>query len=232
MVDAASLRTAYARTEGPWLRLVTISSLDGAAERGGTSAALGTAEDQLLLRTLRELSDVVLVGARTVGAEGYGDLGLDDEATDRRRESGLPELPRLAVISGSLSIDPQAECLAATPDPLVLTTAAAPAERRSALAQVAEVVDCGVDELDVPTMLAELHRRGLTQVLCEGGPRLAGTLLTADALDELCLSIAPTLEGGGAPRVLRSGAATPRPMRLGHVIEAGDLLLVRYLRDR
>lgn len=232
MIDQDDLRAAYPRATGPWTRLMTIASLDGAATRDGVSAPLGTAEDLLLMRTLRELTDVVVVGAATVAAEGYGDLGLDEAAQERRCRAGLPPLPRLAVVSGSLSIDPDAECLGAGPEPLVLTTAAASAERRRAVAEVAEVVDCGDEELGVPLLLHALHDRGLTQVLCEGGPRLAGAFIAADAVDELCLSISPSLEGGDAGRVTRSPSATPRRMRLGHVIPAGDLLLVRYVRDR
>jgi len=46
-------------------------------------------------------------------------------------------------------------------------------------------------------------QRGLHRVLCEGGPHLFGSLLGADAADELCLTLAPTLAGGAAGRIYR-----------------------------
>jgi riboflavin biosynthesis pyrimidine reductase len=52
--------------------------------------------------------------------------------------------------------------------------------------------------LDLPGALAELHARlGVATVLCEGGPHLNGELLAAGLVDELFLSLAPKLGGGG-----------------------------------
>ncbi|MGV7864272.1 dihydrofolate reductase family protein, partial [Mycobacterium kansasii] len=55
--------------------------------------------------------------------------------------------------------------------------------------------------VDLPAALAKLHARGLSRVLCEGGPALLGTLLSAYLVDELCLTIAPTTIGGAGLRI-------------------------------
>ncbi len=83
--------------------------------------------------------------------------------------------------------------------------------------------------VDVGLMLAALHERGLTQVLCEGGPTLFGSLIAAAAVDELHLTVAPTLEAGDARRIA-TGPAHPQSMRLGRILRSGDTLLLRYDR--
>lgn len=227
--------TAYARADrGPrWVRGNVVASLDGAATHDGVAGPLGDAEDQLLLRTLRQLADVVVVGAGTVRVEGYGGLGLDDAATAWRRARGLPELPRLAIVSSALALEPDAEVFRAPgPRPLLLTHGDAPPTRRTALEEVAEVVECGEHRVEPECLVAALEERGMHQILTEGGPRLLGTLVAADVLDELCLSLAPLLEAGTAPRTAVSGHAVSRRMRLGHVLHGEDMLFLRYERRR
>jgi riboflavin biosynthesis pyrimidine reductase len=94
------------------------------------------------------------------------------------------------------------------------------------------VIVCGEERLDPHAMLACLAQRGLRQVLCEGGPHLLGTLIEADGLDELCLTLSPVLENGRAGRITAGAAQTPRGMRLGHVLSVQDMLLLRYERSR
>jgi riboflavin biosynthesis pyrimidine reductase len=68
-------------------------------------------------------------------------------------------------------------------------------------------------------------------VLCEGGPSLHGALIAADAVDELCLTVAPLLAGGTAGRIARGPAgATPRPLTLAGILQADGALLLHYRR--
>jgi riboflavin biosynthesis pyrimidine reductase len=99
-----------------------------------------------------------------------------------------------------------------------------------ALAAVADVLICGTAAVDHALMVRTLTGLGYPQVLCEGGPALFGSLLAADAVDELCLTLAPLLESGRASRIALADEATPRRMRLAHALPAGDTLLLRYLR--
>jgi riboflavin biosynthesis pyrimidine reductase len=67
-------------------------------------------------------------------------------------------------------------------------------------------------------------------VLCEGGPHLFGTLIEADCIDELCLTLSPVLDNGSAGRITAGAAQTTRGMRLGHALSIGDMLMLRYER--
>jgi riboflavin biosynthesis pyrimidine reductase len=213
------------------LRVNFIASLDGAATHDGLSGGLNNADDKLVFDTLRSLTDVILVGAGTVRAEGYGGIRLDAAAQVWRAAHGLPRQPRIAVVSGRLDLDAGHPLFTdAATRPIVITHAGSPAEKRAALGAVADVLVCGVAEIDLPLALRELAARGLRQVLCEGGPSLFGALIAADAVDELCLSLSPVLEAGASGRIAHSEATASRPMRLGHVLTAGDMLFLRYTR--
>jgi riboflavin biosynthesis pyrimidine reductase len=104
--------------------------------------------------------------------------------------------------------------------------------RIAAIAEVADVIECGDTAVDGSLMAAELVARGLPQILCEGGPHLLGALIEADAVDELCLTLAPVLEGGAATRIASGGAQVTREMRLAHAFAEGDMLFLRHVRAR
>jgi riboflavin biosynthesis pyrimidine reductase len=175
----------------------------------------------------------VLVGAGTVRAEGYGSMRLDQAAVQWRRANGLADHPVFAIVSGTLGLDPRSAVFTEAPvRATVVTVGASPREKREAFSRVADVVVCGQKRLDAKLMLAEFARRGLRQVLCEGGPTLFGALLEADCVDELCLTISPRLEAGKAPRIAAGALPEARRMRLHHALVSGSTLLLRYLRMR
>jgi len=232
-VDRERLLAAYAIDDRatPRVRMNFVMSLDGAVTIEGRSGGLGDASDRLAMQVLRTLADVVVVGAGTVRVEGYGGLRVDEADAAWRRSHGLAEQPRVAVVSSRLRLDPGHPFFAeATSRPIVVTHAAAPADRHRALADVADVLVCGDTAVDPTLMLAALADAGLPQVLCEGGPHLFGSLIEADLVEELCLSLSPLLVAGEAGRIVRGAPEVERPMRLVHAIPAGDLLLLRYAR--
>jgi riboflavin biosynthesis pyrimidine reductase len=210
-----------------------ISSIDGAATHEGRTRGLNNADDKKVFDMLRMMCDVLLVGAGTVRTEGYGELRLEDSAVAWRLEHGLAAQPTLAVVSGRLGLTPEMPALAQAPTrAIVFTNGESSLEQRQRLSRTADVLVCGKSAVDPRAMLAALARRALFQVLCEGGPHLLGTLIEADCIDELCLTLSPVVENGDAGRITAGAALTPRPMRLRHAITAGDMLMLRYERVR
>jgi riboflavin biosynthesis pyrimidine reductase len=230
--DALAAAIEREQRQKPWLRVNFISSVDGAATHDGLSGGLGGEADKRLFDVLRRLCDVVLVGAGTVRAEGYGPMRLDDPAVSWREAHGLAPHPVFAIVSGSLELDPASRIFTEAPvRPVVVTTASSPASHRDALAQVADVLLCGEDELDASAAVAALTERGLAQVLCEGGPSLFGSLLAADVVDELCLTLSPQLEAGDARRIAKGELPESRALALASVLRSEETLLLRYTRD-
>jgi riboflavin biosynthesis pyrimidine reductase len=228
---------AYARLAAlgpsrPGVRLNMIVSVHGAASLQGRSGALGGPADKALFATLRSLADVVLVGAGTMRAEGYGPARLSDEAWARRRAWGLPPMPAIAVITRSCRLDWSARFFTeAEQRPLVVTVAAAAVADRARAAEVADVIIAGDDEVDLARAVSALVKRGHTNVLSEGGPGSDAQLAAAGLLDEVCLTVAPLLAAGEARRILDGAAlAPPSVLELGHVLEADGYLFLRYRR--
>ncbi len=204
-----------------------VLSADGSATSGGSSLPLSTDADKQGFRTLRAVCDVVLVGAGTARAEDYGPVPLREPTRAWRRGHGRSERPPLALVSRSLGLDPAMRCFTGEVRSLVVTCAAAPADRRAALAEVADVVVAGEDRVDLEAALAQLAERGLGRVLCEGGPSLLGDLAAAGLLDELCMTLSPLLAGSG-PGLLATALPRPLPLHLLHVLEEDGSLLLRY----
>lgn len=219
------------RSGAPVLRVNFVSSVDGAVTHDGRSGGLSGEADKRYFELLRRACDVVLVGAGTVRDEGYGPMRVSEESARWRLENGLSEHPVFAIVSGSLALDPDSHIFTQAPvRPIVVTSTRAPADLLARFEQVAETIVGGANWIDVPHMLAELHARGLTQVLCEGGPTLFGSLLEADVVDELFLTVSPTLESGDADRITAGGLAEPRHLELASVLASGSTLLLRYRR--
>jgi riboflavin biosynthesis pyrimidine reductase len=233
-LDEAALAAHYsAGTGDPWLRVNFVSSVDGAATHNGLSGGLGTDADHRVFGILRRLCDCVLVGAGTVRAEGYGPMRVDDASAEWRSANGLAAQPAFAIVSARLDLDPTSRIFTDAPvRPIVVTTAASPADRRGALADVADILVAGDGSLDAAAVAAALTERGLGRILCEGGPSLFGTLLAADVVDELCLTLSPRLEAGNAPRIANGALPSARGLALAGVLESEDTLLLRYLRAR
>jgi len=122
-----------------------------------------------MIATLRSLADVVLVGAGTMRAEGYGPTRLSDDARARRRDWGLPPVPPIAVITRSCRLDWSARFFTeAEQRPLVVTVAAAAAADRARAAEVADMIIAGDDDVDLARAVRALAERGRTNVLSEG----------------------------------------------------------------
>lgn len=215
-----------------WVALGMVCSLDGAATVAGRTAELGGAADRLAFQRLRDASDAILVGAETVRVEGYRPPIGTAERRAGRRERGLAEVPRLVIVSGSLEL-PLDLPLLRDPDnpPLVVTHGAVSRERLATVEEVAEVVEVGRGpRVDLARLLGLLARRGLGRVLCEGGPRLAGALLADDLIDEVFLTIAPSLVGGPASRIVQAELEVARHLAVVSAYEHEGELLLRYTR--
>ncbi len=223
--DQDELERLYAYPEGdqPWVRTNFVSTLDGAAfDESGKSGSLGGDVDTRVFALLRSLADVIIVGAGTARTEGYQPVGADEVDADLRSRLGLAAVPPIAVVSLRLDIP---EALRGQ---LLITTTDAPA--LAELGADMDVLAFGEGVIDWNGVFGELAKRGLTRVLCEGGPTLHGTLVAQDLVDDLCLTIAPVLAAGAAPRIAHGPQAVTRHMGRAHVLDAEGVLLTRWVR--
>lgn len=228
-LDHDALVAAYRYPDDrPWVRANMVSSLDGSAVKDGRSGGLGGDADKTVFGVLRGLADLVLVGAGTARAEGYRGLTAKPQYGDLRAALGQRGAPVLALVSRRLDLDPESELFGGDERTVVVTAGRSDPARRERLAQVADVVVAGEEAVDLAAALDRLSGRGLTRVLCEGGPSLLGDLVATRRLDELCLTVSPELVGGRGPRIV-TGPEVDARLRLAHLLEQDGVLLSRWV---
>lgn len=218
-----------------WVRSNFIASLDGGATADGKSGGLAGPGDKALFGLMRELADVIVVGAGTVRVENYGGAQMSAAARQARRDRGQSEVPPIAIVTQSGLLDRDMKVFTHTEvPPLVLTTAAGAADAAERLGPAAEVLACSATDsagVDIATVLRVLADRGLRRVLTEGGPSLHSTFIDAGLLDELCLTLAPMLVGGQARRISTGAGQVQTGMRRAHLLaDETGYLYARYVR--
>jgi 5-amino-6-(5-phosphoribosylamino)uracil reductase len=210
-----------------WVSTNMVSSLDGAYAVEGTSRGLGSKADQALFLAQRWLADAVLVGAGTARAERYRRPTVDAAAADLRRSRGQAEAPLLVVVSGSGRVPPDQPFLTGDgPAPLIVHPEATDP---AGIPPQLERFVCGEERVDVVELLAELARRGLRRIDCEGGPGLLGQLAAVSAIDEYLLTLSPRLVGGGDVGLL-GGQDAQESFNLHRVLRDGEHLMLCYRR--
>lgn len=217
-IDPAELIGPVLSPAEPEIRAVTATTIFGAFGRGGTSGPFGNETDSALLLALRDWADVILVGAGTVRAEGYG-------------RSDTP----YAIVSRSLDIDTslgvfEGEVLVLAPEQSLIDDSLKPT--REALERAgARLVSTGGGEVD--EIAAALRSAGFNRVTCEGGPGLYADMLAADLVDVLHLTVDPTLGHDDEPYGLdiESGQPFTRRFALEDARATRDsMLFCRYRR--
>lgn len=238
-LDDGELPGLYTYPDGDasWVRANFITSIDGGATAEGKTGPMAGPGDRLIFFLLRELADVIVVGAGTVRIEGYSGAHAGIAERQRRQARGQSEVPQLAIVTKSGLLDRDMGVFTRTEvPPLVLTCTAAAGETRRLLGDLAEVIDCsGSDpgKVDEAALLAILRARGMRRVLTEGGPMLLGSLMQRDMLDELCLTIAPYVVGGLARRIATGPGQAMTRMDCTHVLtDDAGYLYTRYVRTR
>jgi riboflavin-specific deaminase-like protein len=191
---------------------------------GGEFVPFGSERDRENMMELRATADAVMAGARTIEAPGVT-MGPGGKKFQRLRvRRGLNEFNLRVIVSGGGSMDTGAEIFRHRFSPIiVLVSERAPAKRVQRLRRVADEVGIfGETEVDFPSALRWLHEKwDVKRLLCEGGGALHDAIIRAGLLEELHLTICPTIFGGRSAPTLAEGRGFER------LAEAIRLPLVR-----
>jgi len=191
-----------------------IASIDGSTAVDGASGQLGNANDSAVLKRLRSIADVIIVGAGTARAEGYGPPSKPGQ--------------RIGVVTASARVQLDTPLFTSGAGFLITTTTAT-------VAASVDTVRAGEDAVD---LLAALRALGTVcddprVVQCEGGPGLNGSLFTRDLVDEINVTTAPLVAGGDGARLATGAAAQSQPFGLHQLlIDDESFLFSRWLRKR
>lgn len=190
--------------------------------------------DRVGMDRLRAGVDAILVGAGTMRADNPALHVRDREMREYRASLGKPAgLSRVLVTrSGSIAPDSRFFSDEGCGELIVATVEETPPEVFSAVQDRVQVWRCGRGDVDVGLLLQRLHEHGVERLLVEGGGELNWHFIEADVLDELYVTIAPTLLGGrDAPTLLEGEGLSmkaQRRLRLAGLHREGDELYCRY----
>jgi riboflavin-specific deaminase-like protein len=210
----------------PYLYVNMVATVDGRAAIDGRAKALGSDADLEMLLALRDAADAVLIGSGTLRAEGYARLVGRPERRAARTAAGLAADPVAVLISRGLDLRWDAGLFADPEQPVLVYT-------RSAAEPPAVAAPLELVRLPEPTpaaVLADLRARGIRALLCEGGPHLNRSLLAADLVDELFLTVSPVMTSDELQPTIVAGGRLPEPSRLElrWVLRGGPDVFLRY----
>lgn len=189
-----------ARTGRPWVMFKSAMTLDGkVATRSGDSKWISGQSSRRRAHLWRSECDAVAVGIGTALAD-------DPQLTARDIGPIAPSRqPRRIVFDslGRLPLDAQLVTDARSAALIIVVSRAAPRSATDALAThgVEVIVASGEHEpARIGDALDQLGAAGITSILLEGGPHLAGAFLDAGEIDEIRLFLAPLILGGRTAR--------------------------------
>jgi diaminohydroxyphosphoribosylaminopyrimidine deaminase/5-amino-6-(5-phosphoribosylamino)uracil reductase len=189
----------HARTGRPWVLFKSAMSLDGkVATSSGDSKWISGEESRRVVHQWRAALDAVTVGIGTAMA--------DDPQLTARLDGDAAVRQARRVVFDSLARLPLASKLVTGAGEVPLTVVVSRAAPRTATDTlqthgVDVIVATGENEpARVRSALDQLGAVGVTSMLLEGGPKLAGAFLDAGEIDEIRLFIAPMVLGGRTAR--------------------------------
>ena len=224
----------YARTGQPWVMFKSAMTLDGkVATHSGDSKWISGESSRRRAHRWRAECDAVAVGIGTALAD---DPQLTARLPDVQRQ------PRRIVFDslGRIPLESRLVCEASDIPLTVVVSRAAPRSATDALVFHGAEVIVASGENETARVRSALHQlggAGVTSILLEGGPHLAGAFLDAGEIDEIRLFLAPLILGGRTARDPLEGEGVDSISEAVHAIDLTcervdeDLLISARLRE-
>ena len=176
----------------PWVTLKMAVSLDGkTAMTNGESQWITAEAARRDAHKLRAASSAILTGVGTV---------LRDDPKMTARLEGVERQPLRVVLDSHLSTPQQAKILQPPGRALIITAAGNDRDAELLSGDAVEVLPCGerAGQIDLQQVMAELADREINELMLEAGPRLSGSMLKQQLVDQVIIYMAPNLLGNDA----------------------------------
>lgn len=168
-----------------------------------SAARFGSANDKIHLEQQISLADGVLFGAATLRSYGTTMSVSDPILLNQRRKRSQPPQPIQIVVSASGNLDPQLRFFQQPVPRWLLTVPSGAKSWRSQAGFERILVISHTSEhkstIDWSSAFIQLQELGLEKLAILGGGELVASLLAADLINELWLTICPFIFGGNAP---------------------------------
>lgn len=151
--------------------------------------------DRDTMDRLRAEADAVLIGAGTLRADNPHLHVRSEAMQEHRRKTGAESGLLKVVVTGSGNVDPDSRSLA-DPDEGGIVVATTDGATTEALEPRAEIWRLGQERVDLTALVERLAERGVERLLVEGGGEINFQMLELELIDEIYLTLAPTVLGG------------------------------------
>lgn len=222
----------YHWPEKTWIRANMVQSIEAnVIDNSGSTDELTNEIDKFIFRTLRQLSDVVLIGAHTAVKNKYQDIKISSENKKLRRKFKLAMKPRLAIISNNLKISQDFFKNWSDLDKPMLFTHERNKNQVQDLSHLSEIIFCGQNKVNLKLVKKNLKQRSFNRILCEGGPTLLNSMFGNNLIDELDLTLQVKLSNSINSFKIAQGPHLKPAVELKpiQVIQHEKTLLLRYL---
>jgi riboflavin biosynthesis pyrimidine reductase len=243
-----SLAAAYGTGLGfssPCVLANFVASVDGVvalatAGESGHTISQNSAADRFVMGLLRACVEAVIVGAGTFrkapGHLWHADAIYPAAAAlfaQTRSRLGLHPEPKLVIVSGSGMIDMTQPAVL---DALIVTTPTGEARLRAQKPSTTGILVSDSAKIRMTDVLALLQGEGLRTLLTEGGPSTLAGLVAEKLLDELFVTLSPSLFGrypNDGRKSLADGLdLTGNSLKLLSARRHGSHLFLRYALQR
>ena len=177
--------------ERPKVIINAAMSVDGKiALVGGKRIKISDEDDFKRVHEMRASVDAILVGINTI-------LKDDPKLTVKEKYVKNAKNPVRVVLDSKLRIPQNARVLNNMAKTIIATTEDAKHKELNA-----EIIRCGKDKVDLKCLLSELWKRGIKNVMVEGGGTVISSFLRERLVDELNVFVGPLVIGGDAPSLV------------------------------
>lgn len=171
----------------PHVTLNCAASLDGIIGRPGVRIRFSNQADKIRVHRLRAKSDGIMVGINTV-------LTDDPHLTVKYARGSNP----VRIVVDSRARTPlNSNVLDKSSKTVIAVSGKAPESRKRRLREKADVLVAGRENVNLRKLMDLLYTRNIKTLLLEGGGTLNAGMLENKLVDEIYITIAPSIMGEG-----------------------------------
>ena len=210
----------------PKVTLSAAITLDGKIGQKNKQIVLSSKSDKIRVHKLRSKSDAILVGKNTVQQ--------DDPLLTVRYTKGKNPIRIILDSHGTIKNNSKIiKTCKRVPTMVVVSELASKPNLNRLQKLPIDVIVCGKTQVNITKLLSILSKKGIKNVLLEGGGTLNRSFLKKNLIDEMVIALTPYVLGSENTVSLFEGISFPSlkmklPLKLKTVKKSGNEIILNY----
>ena len=210
----------------PKVTLSAAITLDGKIGQKNKQIVLSSKSDKIRVHKLRSKSDAILVGKNTVQQ--------DDPLLTVRYTKGKNPIRIILDSHGTIKNNSKIiKTCKRVPTMVVVSELVSKSNLNRLQKLPIDVIVCGKTQVNITKLLTILSKKGIKNVLLEGGGTLNRSFLKKNLIDEMVIALTPYVLGSENTVSLFEGISFPSlkmklPLKLKNVQKSGNEIILNY----